>query len=219
LWALALAITCYVLPDWEKRGQAGDLFGSINALFSGLAFAGVIVAILLQREELQLQRDELTYTRRELERTADAQEKAQEALNQTIYAQTFRVAVEILDSREMVEARAFLTDWIRSNWHSAPPSDWTEGTRNSADTVIRGLDAVGTYIRRGLIPADYIVTNRSRNILQWWNELERYVEHIRVSRSNHSIGVDFEWLANAAQEYLDQPPKVVSKSHILGGDV
>ncbi|MEK7760049.1 MAG: putative phage abortive infection protein [Nitrospirota bacterium] len=47
------------------RGTFGDMFGGVNALFSGLAFAGVIYAILLQREELGLQREELIKTRAE----------------------------------------------------------------------------------------------------------------------------------------------------------
>jgi hypothetical protein len=42
------------------------MFGSVNALFSGLAFAGVIYAIFLQRRELFLQRQELEQTREEL---------------------------------------------------------------------------------------------------------------------------------------------------------
>ena len=37
--------------DLATRGQFGDIFGSVNALFSGLALAGVIVAILLPRED------------------------------------------------------------------------------------------------------------------------------------------------------------------------
>ncbi|MCF6347514.1 MAG: hypothetical protein L3J20_04340 [Flavobacteriaceae bacterium] len=39
----------YVLKDIEERGTFGDMFGSINALFSGLALAGIIFTILLQR--------------------------------------------------------------------------------------------------------------------------------------------------------------------------
>jgi hypothetical protein len=42
-------------PELDQRGQFGDLFGSINALFSGLAFAGVVVALILQNEELRRQ--------------------------------------------------------------------------------------------------------------------------------------------------------------------
>src|SRR5918994_4689704 len=57
----------------EERGQFGDLFGGVNALFTGLAFAGVIYTILLQSNELELQREELRLNREELHRSADAQ--------------------------------------------------------------------------------------------------------------------------------------------------
>lgn len=62
------------------RATHGDMYGGLNALFSGLAFAGIIVTLVLQREELELQRQELRYTREELARTATAQESAQSAL-------------------------------------------------------------------------------------------------------------------------------------------
>tara|TARA_R110002012_G_scaffold279098_1_gene467017 strand:- start:17786 stop:18493 length:708 start_codon:yes stop_codon:yes gene_type:complete len=51
----------------ENRGSYGDLFGFSNTLFSGLAFVGVIAAIILQSEELKLQRNELQETRTEFE--------------------------------------------------------------------------------------------------------------------------------------------------------
>lgn len=60
-------------PQMATRGQFGDIFGGVNALFTGLAFAGVIYTILLQRRELELQRDELRLTREELRRSAEAQ--------------------------------------------------------------------------------------------------------------------------------------------------
>ena len=34
------------------KGQFGDKFGAANALFSGLAFAGIIITLLLQRRDL-----------------------------------------------------------------------------------------------------------------------------------------------------------------------
>ncbi len=70
----------HLLPDWATRGQFGDVFGAANTLFSGLAFAGLIYAILLQREDLALQRTELELTRQELQRTAKAQEQSEVAL-------------------------------------------------------------------------------------------------------------------------------------------
>lgn len=39
--------------DLQYRGQFGDQFGAVNALFSGLAFAGIIFTILLQRRDLK----------------------------------------------------------------------------------------------------------------------------------------------------------------------
>ena len=36
----------------EIRGTFGDMFGAVNALFSGLAFAGIIITLYFQRIEL-----------------------------------------------------------------------------------------------------------------------------------------------------------------------
>lgn len=63
LWLVFGIISYYILPKWSERGQLGDMFGVVNSLFSGLAFAGVIYTILLQRKELSLQRKELKDTR------------------------------------------------------------------------------------------------------------------------------------------------------------
>jgi hypothetical protein len=68
------------LPDWTTRGTFGDMFGAVNTLFSGLAFAGVIYTILLQGEELSLQRQELSLTREELSKSAAAQIEQSETL-------------------------------------------------------------------------------------------------------------------------------------------
>ncbi|WP_160137768.1 putative phage abortive infection protein [Chryseobacterium sp. c4a] len=55
----------------ERQGLFGDMFGASNALFTGLSFVGVIIAILLQRQELKLQRKELELTRNEMELTRE----------------------------------------------------------------------------------------------------------------------------------------------------
>ena len=82
---LAWAITWYLLKDQADRGTFGDMFGSVNALFSGFAFVGVIYAILLQSKELKLQRKELRFTRDELE----GQKIQMEAQNATLIKQNF----------------------------------------------------------------------------------------------------------------------------------
>lgn len=52
--------------------SVADLYEIVNALFSGLAFVGVVAAILLQRRELALQRQELRSTRKELKEQKEA---------------------------------------------------------------------------------------------------------------------------------------------------
>lgn len=61
LWSLNFLI----LINKTERGILGDMFGVVNSLFSGLAFAGIIITIYLQRDELRLQRKELEETRNE----------------------------------------------------------------------------------------------------------------------------------------------------------
>lgn len=38
--------------DWSASGVFGDTFGAINAIFSGLAFSGLVITIYLQRIQL-----------------------------------------------------------------------------------------------------------------------------------------------------------------------
>ncbi|WP_340121966.1 type II toxin-antitoxin system HicB family antitoxin [Methylobacter svalbardensis] len=66
LWLAALLMGQLFFTSWEERGQFGDLFGSVNALFSGLAFVALIYTIHLQRQELSLQRIELKLQREEM---------------------------------------------------------------------------------------------------------------------------------------------------------
>lgn len=89
LWVVSGLVVYFRLSTWADRGNFGDTFGAVNALFAGLAFAGMIFTILLQRRELALQREELKLTRMELQRSAEAQEKSQHALSLQVQEQRF----------------------------------------------------------------------------------------------------------------------------------
>jgi uncharacterized membrane protein YcjF (UPF0283 family) len=98
---------------WEERSSFGSMFGAVGTIFSGLAFAGVIYAILLQRRDLELQRNELEMTREELKRSAMAQEKSEKALVEqakmmeltakltalNFLAEAYKSRIEFLDSQ------------------------------------------------------------------------------------------------------------------------
>lgn len=90
LWLAWIGLGLWLLADSPKgsatslelAGSFGDLFGSLNALFTALAFVAVWWTgrmqrqeLEFQREELRLQRQELELTRGELSRTATAQEQ------------------------------------------------------------------------------------------------------------------------------------------------
>lgn len=111
-WIVAFVLIVQVggytgIQAWQgdqQRGSFGDMFGAINTLFSGLAFAALIVTVLMQREELKLQFDELEKSRKEFEKTAAAQ------------TSMLRLAEEEKKSRELRERRAatlILHQWIR----------------------------------------------------------------------------------------------------------
>jgi len=61
-WFLLVALE----PAPDRRAVFGDMFGGLSALFTALAFSGVIYTSVLQRRELELQRDQLSQTREEL---------------------------------------------------------------------------------------------------------------------------------------------------------
>lgn len=67
LWALVpIAFSFFFKELPNEPGAYGDMFGALNALFSGLAFVAIIVTIRFQREEI-----------RESTRTVELQTRAQ----------------------------------------------------------------------------------------------------------------------------------------------
>lgn len=77
LYASILLVITWPINSYSisQAGVFGDSFGVLTSLFSGLAFSGMIITILLQREELSLQREELKENRKEFAKGAEAQER------------------------------------------------------------------------------------------------------------------------------------------------
>ena len=108
LFVLSLAVIAITLgggyliytgfDDPQARSAFGEMFGAVDTLFSGLAFAGVIYAILLQQRELELQRSELTLTRAELRRAAEAQERSEKALAEQVRLQNVTAQMRAIGS-------------------------------------------------------------------------------------------------------------------------
>lgn len=100
LWSLNWYLLWRYESDGAVRGQFGDMFGSVNALFSGLAFAFLIYTIWLQRKELELQREELKLQRKALEQQAHELTRQADELEKTNLLQK-----EGLDLQKRVQDR------------------------------------------------------------------------------------------------------------------
>jgi len=104
VWFVYGLIAWSLYGDLEGKGQFGDMYGALNALFSGLAFAGVIITILLQSKELGLQREELKAQREEMKRFADAQEKSEEALSKQAHSMEVVAKLTIISAKIHAES-------------------------------------------------------------------------------------------------------------------
>lgn len=121
-WIATFLFMFFIFNDWGSRGQFGDMFGALNVLFSGFAFAALYFTISLQqkqlirqdeqlelqREDLRLQRSEMAASRGELARQADAQDGLTRATVAQIRVASINAEIEAMklwiDTPKRVEA-------------------------------------------------------------------------------------------------------------------
>jgi uncharacterized membrane protein len=142
-WLAAPLLLSVFLKDLSQRGQFGDLFGSVNALFSGLAFASLLYTILLQLEQTKLQREELSLQREELklqrqEMAASRAELANQARAQYALFKATVAQITVAAANAKIEARKLEADGNRRM-----------GKRDdidSIDAIARSLESLANKI-------------------------------------------------------------------------
>jgi hypothetical protein len=72
-----IAVEAYSKDNLARTGTFGDTFGAVNALFSGLAFAGVAVAVVFQWKELQHLEEQTAIVKRQSREAEDERKKAE----------------------------------------------------------------------------------------------------------------------------------------------
>ena len=124
---LAVMLLWYFVPlyltapykEVTEKGAFGDTYGTVNALFTALAFGGLIITILLQRQELKLQRDELRLRRMEMQGQREQLQAQSATFEQQRFTATFfdllRVHNDIVGSLYAVESggRVYGRDCLR----------------------------------------------------------------------------------------------------------
>ncbi|MFV0500647.1 MAG: hypothetical protein ACK5MH_03520 [Bacteroidales bacterium] len=121
-----------------------DKFAAISALFTGLAFAGVICTIILQSRELKLQRQELEDTREELKGQKEAAQKQNELLERQRFENTFFNLLQNLSS--------FMESFEGGNERGLKSFNVLRDILNSN---LYKFASDGNTMRKELIPEDY----------------------------------------------------------------
>ena len=103
--------------DLTAYGISGDFFGGVNAIVSALAFAGLIMTLLMQRtelhqhrDELRMQRDELQLTRKVMQEQREEMGLQKKSLQQQTFENTFFAMLRLL--RE-IQATLHLTELMQ----------------------------------------------------------------------------------------------------------
>lgn len=104
------------IDSWDHRGQFGDLFGVVNALFSGLAFAGIIITIRQQHQDLSYQREALEQTREEMRQQTIEFDKQNETLKIQRFENTLFKMLEVQQSIvNDLYSKDMHKDWMKEN--------------------------------------------------------------------------------------------------------
>ncbi|MEM9400208.1 MAG: hypothetical protein AAF984_08355 [Verrucomicrobiota bacterium] len=84
--------------DLEYYAMFGDLFGSINALFTALAFAGLIVTIIIQQKEYRANTDQLKQAASSIEKQVGLMKKSARLADIPNRIASCRMALTALDT-------------------------------------------------------------------------------------------------------------------------
>lgn len=119
LWLGNWYLLSMYIKDGQSRGQFGDQFGSVNALFSGLAFAGLISAIILQkreltlqREQLELQRDEMRESRLQLAEQARIQDESRKVAIARLKIEALKAEISAIEMESLTKNYAHRDEYI-----------------------------------------------------------------------------------------------------------
>ena len=91
LWLFLPGCLVKNLTGPADAGEFGDTFGSVNALFTGLAFAGIVFTILLQQRQIKLQRLDFTAQLKEMQQSREEVEQQNRLLGLQLKVQCLEI--------------------------------------------------------------------------------------------------------------------------------
>ena len=120
-------------------GQAGDMFGSVNALFSALALLGVLYTLIQQRRQLGLQMEELRLQREEMRESREVLELQARAQQDWVETQRNAVSATLLGAQITAQSQLLASMMpIVSGGDIQAAQKGVEGYKEAV-TVLEGL--------------------------------------------------------------------------------
>jgi len=215
VWVLGIGGLAFVFSGWglswllidqfvdsSDRGTFGDMFGAINALFSGLAFGGVIIAILLQRQELIEQRKEIRLATK-------AQEKSSSALVGQLQLSALSLQATMLRDleREFNETRRqqdrFKLAAFLLNRLAGEANRKTRLTPDLAE-ILDFFEAIGLYVKKGALDLEMTWSAFYNWVAPYWQLVHEDVDHLRKTRSelgSKTLWEEVQWLYKELAKY------------------
>jgi hypothetical protein len=126
-------------------------------------------------------------------------ERTANALNQTLYAQTYSVLLEMIEAPHVVKARGVLLR--RREEFRKEREEWSQEMIDAAGEVFRSFEGAGTIVSKKLLPIEY-VNSWTLPIWRSWEILKDDTLKLRKQRNDPFLGREFEDLANEIKQFL-----------------
>jgi hypothetical protein len=192
VWALFALGPQYMDFPVDQRGQWGDTFGGLTAIFSGLAMLGAAYAVLLQNRQLEA-------TRRELRNDARAREKTDRLMGRQAHA---------LLAQAKITAALALMPAQQSNFGKKGYVDGSTGAYSELEIskqyiriILNDVESYGTSSANRLPPGSsvyrrhlYAVLTRCRHAVELPNGKPRPILFEDACRAVRSAIVEIECL-------------------------
>lgn len=102
-WLIAIYLT------FKSPNNESIFFDAVVALFTGVAFTGVLYSLNIQRQDLQLNREELKINREELSRTREEVKEQKEELRRQLFNQHFQYMLNSFSKKVDELSATYLT--------------------------------------------------------------------------------------------------------------
>ncbi|MNE17755.1 hypothetical protein D3C80_1107490 [compost metagenome] len=160
-----------MVTNTARYGTFGDSYGALNTLFSGLAFATLIITLFLQRKELQLQREEVAESNTIAKtQTGISDQQAQLIFQQIQESQKqnfYNLFLKFVEEKNLKKSNLMIKDWSR-----------------------RGIDIYGNEVFKHF--ASNFIGNLDKSVIPsppnddgcYYNEFEEIIEKLSESYEN-----------------------------------